>query len=223
MTQESILLKRSRKNGVSGILLAAGESKRMGKLNKLALAVNGIPLIKYMLKQLTDSHLQELIVVLGYHADQAAVWMADPAQKRVINLDYRQGQMSSVHCGLTALTQHYDGVMICLCDLPLLNSDDINVLIENFYQRRKGSILLPTFKGQRGNPIILDYQHRDAILSGQTHLGCKRLIENNPDLVSVMAFANDHVVVDIDTPNDIEKINGRLDKSLTLSANIRNL
>ena len=92
----------------------------MGKLNKLALAVNGIPLIKYMLSQLTNSHLQELVVVLGYRADQAVALMADPAQKRVINLDYQQGQMSSVHCGLKALTENYDGVMICLCDLPLL-------------------------------------------------------------------------------------------------------
>lgn len=92
--------------------------------------------------------------------------------------------------------------MICLADQPLLTPADIDGLIDAFLRRAQGSILVPTYKGQRGNPIVLAAEHRTAILAGERDLGCKRLIERNPDLVETLEMDNDHFVFDLDSPED---------------------
>jgi molybdenum cofactor cytidylyltransferase len=127
----------------------------------------------------------------------------------VINPDYRDGQMSSVHRGLAALSRPCDGVMICLVDLPFLTAQDVNVLIEA-YLRHRGGIIVPTYEGRRGNPIVIAYAHREQILGGGRNLGCKRLIERHPELVTTVPMDTDHVVFDLDTPDDYARLQRRL-------------
>lgn len=191
---------------VSAVLLAAGESRRMGDVNKLELLLDGVPLLRRTAETLLASRLQEIVVVLGHQAEKARDMLKHLPLRFVDNSAYRDGQMTSVYQGLAALTQACDGVMICLSDQPLLQTADVNVLIDAFGQldrgRRQASILVPTYQGRRGNPIILDYQHRQNILNGERNLGCKKLIEKNPELVSSFAMNNNHVVVDLDTPEE---------------------
>jgi len=189
-------------SGVSAILLAAGESRRMGAVNKLTLPIDGQPLLRHSAQTLLASRLQEVVAVLGYEADQAAPLLEDLDVTLVHNERYAEGQMSSVHCGLEALSGACEGVMICLADQPLLTPEDIDALIEAFGRRQQGSILVPTHRGRRGNPIVLAYAHRDEILGGGRDLGCKRLIERNPELVTRLEMETDHVVFDLDTPDD---------------------
>jgi molybdenum cofactor cytidylyltransferase len=187
---------------VSAILLAAGESRRMGTQNKLALPVGGMPLLRRTARTLLASGLQEMVAVLGHEAhamrsllNGLPLWLAE-------NPRYREGQMSSVHCGLDALPNPCDGVMICLADQPLLTPADIDTLIAAFARYARGGILVPTWAGQRGNPIVLDYQQRATILAGGHSLGCRHLIEHMPERVTSFPMANDHVVFDLDTPAD---------------------
>lgn len=187
---------------VSAVLLAAGESCRMGTVNKLGLPVDGVPLLRRTAQLLTCSGLSELVAVLGYQAGRVSALLSGLSVRTVYNESYREGQMASVTAGVTALQQPCDGVMICLADQPLLTVEDIDRLILVFCQRTQGSILVPTYNGERGNPIIFDQRHRSEILRGNRNLGCKRLIEKNPDLVFTVRMANDHVVVDLDTPDD---------------------
>lgn len=202
---------------VSAILLAAGESRRMGVTNKLALAVDGEPLLRRMVKTLVASGLAEVVVVLGHAAQEAQSLLQGLEVRTVVNSDYREGQMSSVHCGLEALQRPCDGVMICLADQPLLTTWDIDALIAAF-SRSSGSIIVPTYEGRRGNPVVLSYAHRAQILGGGRNLGCKRLIERNPDLVTTVEMDNDHVVFDLDTPEDYATLQARLKASPAHSA-----
>jgi len=195
---------------VSGILLAAGESRRMGATNKLTLPVDGRPLLRHAVETLLASRLRELVVVLGHEADRAKKLLKDVNATLVDNEHYREGQMSSVHCGLAALADPCDGVMICLSDQPLLTSGDIDFLIDAFASRERGSILVPTYRGRRGNPIVLANEQRAAILGGGRNLGCKRLIERNPDLVTTVEIDSEHVVFDLDTPEDYAELQRRL-------------
>ena len=195
---------------VSAILLAAGESRRMGAINKLTLMVEGEPLLHRTVRMLQAARLTELVVVLGHQLEEAQVLLQGLGVRSVYNADYREGQMSSVHCGLAALTRPCEGVMICLCDQPLLTTQDIDDLSDAFARRSGGSILVPTYQGRRGNPIVLAYAHRDEILGGERNLGCKRLIERNPELVATIEMDNDHVVFDLDTPEDYENLQVRL-------------
>jgi molybdenum cofactor cytidylyltransferase len=202
---------------VSAILLAAGESRRMSGINKLMLAVEGEPLLRHTVKTLLASRLGEVVVVLGHQAEEARILLHELEVRTVVNSHYREGQMSSVHCGLEALTRPCDGVMICLTDQPLLTAQDIDVLIDAFGQRG-GSIIVPTYQGRRGNPIVFAYAHRAQILGGGRNLGCKRLIERNPDLVRTVEMDTDHVVFDLDTPEDYARLQARLQASPARSA-----
>ena len=202
---------------VSAILLAAGESRRMSGINKLMLAVQGEPLLRHTVKALLASRLGEVVVVLGHQAEEARILLHELEVRTVVNSHYREGQMSSVHCGLEALTRPCDGVMICLTDQPLLTAQDIDALIDAFGQRG-GSIIVPTYEGRRGNPIVFAYAHRAQILGGGRNLGCKRLIERNPDLVRTVEMDTDHVVFDLDTPEDYARLQARLQASPERSA-----
>jgi molybdenum cofactor cytidylyltransferase len=117
--------------------------------------------------------------------------------------------MSSVHCGMAALQQACDALLVCLADLPLLELEDIERLTAAFADCPT-SILVPTYRGERGNPILLAYAHRQQILAGERNLGCKRLIEKNPELVTGVEMDTDHVVFDLDTPDAYIQLQLRL-------------
>ena len=191
---------------VSAIVLAAGESRRMQEQNKLALAIDGMPLLQHTVQTLLASRLQQLVVVLGHEADALRPLLASLPLTLAYNEHYHEGQMSSVHKGLASLTQACDGVMVCLSDQPLLTTEDIDYLIENFEAHSTNPVLVPTYEGKRGNPIILADKHRKAILDGNPNLGCKRFIERHPELVTTIAMPNDHVIIDMDTPEDYVNI-----------------
>ena len=195
---------------VSAILLAAGESRRMGDVNKLTLPVGGVPLLRHTVTRLLDSELHEIAMVTGHEQAAARALLEGLPVTLVSNPCYPEGQMTSVYCGMQALSEPCDGVMVCLSDQPLLEVRDINRLIQAFLEPCPTSVLVPVYQGRRGNPIILAYQHRDVILAGERNLGCRRLIEKNPELVTTLEMDNDHVVFDLDTPSDYQRLMRRL-------------
>ncbi len=197
-------------NGVSAILLAAGESRRMGQTNKLTLPIAGVPLLRHIAVTLLGAHLEEIVVVVGHEAQTARGILAGLPLEVVTNPRYKEGQMTSVDCGMQALRRPCAGVMVCLSDQPLLEISDLNTLVDAFRHHCPSSVLVPTYEGRRGNPIVLASQHRETILNGKRNLGCKRLIENNPELVCRWEMDNDHVVFDLDTPEDVEHMHRRL-------------
>lgn len=201
-------------NGVSAILLAAGESRRMGQVNKLALPIDGVPLLRRTVKALLQAQLREVIVVVGHEQHSVRKLLAGMPVRIVSNERYPEGQMSSVYCGMEALHEPCEGVMVCLSDQPLLESRDINTLVDTFQNIPSCSVLVPTYHGQRGNPIILASQHRSDILNGERNLGCKRFIEKNPDLVTTVEFENDHVVFDLDIPDDYARLQLRFARNM---------
>jgi molybdenum cofactor cytidylyltransferase len=180
----------------------------MGAPNKLTLPVEGQPLLRRTARILLASDLGEIVVVLGHEADRARALLQDLPLTVVENPHYRDGQMSSVHCGLAALEQEAQGVMICLADQPRLTAADINQLIERYQRECTGPVLVPVYEGRRGNPIIIASAQRNAILAGDRNLGCRRIIEKHPELVWPCVVDSDHYVEDIDTPEDYARLAG---------------
>ena len=199
---------------VSAILLAAGESRRMGATNKLTLPVAGQPLLRRTAETLLQAGLRELVVVVGHEQQAARGVLRGLPLHIVYNEDYREGQMTSVHCGMRALQQVCDAVLVCLADLPLLAADDLSRLSAAF-EHCPTSVLVPTFQGERGNPIVLAYAHRQQILAGDRTLGCRRLIEKHPELVTTLEMPNDHLVFDLDTPEAYQRLQQRLAATAT--------
>ncbi len=193
----------------SAILLAAGESRRMGTVNKLALPVAGQPLLRRTAETLLRAGLQELVAVVGHEQQTARGLLRGLPLRIVFNDNYREGQMTSVHCGMGALQHTCDAVLVCLADQPLLDVGDLRRLTSAFAQCPT-SVLVPTYRGERGNPTVLAYAHRRQILAGDRNLGCKRLIRKHPELVTAVEMDNDHLVFDLDTPESYQELQQRL-------------
>jgi molybdenum cofactor cytidylyltransferase len=114
--------------------------------------------------------------------------------------------VSSVRVGLAALEQSADAVMICLGDQPLLTTADLRELQEAYARRPSGSILIPTRAGQRGNPVIIDWQSVRDTLERGLNFGCRHFIDENPERVYRWPAPSDHFVRDVDEPADYQAL-----------------
>jgi CTP:molybdopterin cytidylyltransferase MocA len=111
-----------------------------------------------------------------------------------------------VRAGLAALSGSFDAVIIAPADLPLIGASDLTELIGAFKKRPAGHVVVPVVNGQRGNPIILDDVALAQILASDTNLGCRHLIERQPELVHAFETANTRFVTDLDTVEDVQEL-----------------
>lgn len=194
---------------IGAVLLAAGEGRRMGGMAKPLIRLAGVPLVNRQLIALSGAGVDEVAVVTGYAREEVEAQVQAFPVTLAYNAAYAQGQQRSVHTGLQALNGPFDAVFIVLADQPLITSDDLVELIGAFKRRPAGHIVVPVVEGQRGNPVVLDGLACERILAGGAELGCRRLIERNPELVSVHGTANRHFVVDLDTVDDLRRLEQR--------------
>jgi molybdenum cofactor cytidylyltransferase len=192
---------------LSAIVPAAGMSTRLG-CNKLLLPFKGQPLIAHAMDTLMASKVDEIIVVLGHEAEQVRAAIGDKGVRLVENPDYRLGLSTSVRAGFAAMSVQATGIMIYLADQPLLESGEVDFLIQALAEAGKAnkSIVVPLFRGQRGNPVIVKATYKASLLAITGETGCRRLIKQNPDQVLTVEMETDHVVRDIDTMEAYQRL-----------------
>ena len=190
----------------SAIVLAAGLSRRMGAKNKLLLRTGGAPMIRRVVERVLATGFVEVVVVLGHEASEVALALSGLEVRTVHNAEFASGQVSSVRVGLRALTLPVDAVMICLGDQPLVTTPDLAAELAAYAERPHGSILVPFRGEQRGNPVILDWNSARETLERGTHFGCRRFMDQHPELVYRWPAPNDHYVRDVDEPADYEAL-----------------
>lgn len=190
---------------IGAVLLAAGAGRRMGGRPKALLELGGVPLVLRQLIALSDAGVDELVVVLGHHAQQILPVIEHFPFTVVYNPRPDDGQVSSQRLGLAALNPHLDAVLIALADQPLIGEQDITSLIGAFKKRPEGTaIVVPRVAGQPGNPVIFSDAVREQILAGEGDVGCRQWRSANPRAVHHFETASQRFVVDLDTPDDVE-------------------
>jgi len=195
---------------VGAILLAAGSGSRMGHRPKSLLELGGIALIRRQVIALSGAGVDELVVVLGHHAERIALAVQEFPVTVVHNPDPDAGQVSSLRTGLQALSPKIDTVLVALADQPLINSQDINDLIGAYKKRPTGAqVVQPEVDGQPGNPVMFSGEVREQILAGEARLGCKQWQAAHPEQVHRWATTNQRYRTDVDTPEDIEALAAR--------------
>lgn len=187
---------------VSAVVLAAGLSRRMGDRNKLLLPVGGASLVFRSVVTLLEVRFEEVVVVTGHESAKVGEALASLPVRLVHNSHYVQGQMTSVRAGLEALSKPTRAVMVCLADQPLLTAQDVTAIAEAFFERPGCSVLVPTFEGRRGNPIVLARESAGDILARGANFGCKQFVSQNADLVTTAPMSSDRILVDLDRPED---------------------
>lgn len=192
---------------VGGVLLAAGSGSRMGQRPKGLLELGGVPLIRRQLIALSGAGLDEVVVVLGHHAEHMEPVVQDFPVTLVRNSRPEDGQVSSLRLGLAALSPKLDAVMVALADQPLLGAQDLNDLIGAYKKRPEGTeVVVPTVEGLPGNPVMFSAEVKAAVLAGDANLGCKQWQAQNPQAVYQWATSNKRYRQDVDSPEDIEQL-----------------
>ncbi len=187
---------------LSVVLLAAGESKRMGKLKQL-LPVDGKPLVKFSLEKYLESICDEVVLVVGCEADKvsAGVEQLSGRHVTVFNANYSQGMGTSISKGLEAVSDRASGIMIALADMPCISTKFINSLIY-FWRGDISCIAVPYCGEKRGNPVIFPKSlfGELALLNGVG--GGFSVIENNSRLINRFEVKETDICFDVDTPQD---------------------
>tara|TARA_Y100000590_G_scaffold188326_1_gene214632 strand:- start:2673 stop:3254 length:582 start_codon:yes stop_codon:yes gene_type:complete len=185
---------------ISAILLAAGQSKRMNGENKLAKKIKGIPLLKYALNNILKSSVNEIIIVLGYQSEiiEKLIDKNDKI-KFVFNADFETGMASSIKKGVENLSKKTDAFFISLGDMPSINYNTYDQLIK---YKKNQKIIVPIFKGQKGNPLLFPKSFEKIMLSIQGDHGAKKILENNKKQILNIEINDPGIIKDIDILED---------------------
>ena len=195
---------------VAAIVLAAGQARRMGGLNKLTARFDGNPLVRRVAEQALASQARPVILVTGHRAAEIEAAVAGLGLTLVHNPDYAEGLATSLKAGLAALPADTAAALVVLADMPGVTAETLDRLIAAFQARQGPTIVLPTVGGKRGNPVLWsrDFFPELATISGDT--GARHLLgahEEAIERVEIGAAAG----LDVDTPEALEAAGGRFD------------
>ena len=182
---------------VSAILLAAGMSKRMDGDNKLVKNIKGKPLIIHSVNNILSSCVDELIIVVGHQHKNIEMLVAKNNKiKFVFNKDFPNGIASSIKVGLKKISKQTESFFICLADMPNVNKNIYNNMIKF---KKSNEIIIPTYKGQQGNPVLFSILMKDIIMNIDGDVGAKKIIEMNKDKIFNLETNDINVTVDFNT------------------------
>ena len=186
---------------VAAIVLAAGQSRRMGAINKLLLQVGEHAMIRHVVGQYRAAIDGPITVVTGHDADSVQSQLRDLKVECVFNPDHEKGQQTSVAFGLSHAPDA-DVLLIGLGDQPFLRSSDIRDLVDAHRCISPTKISIPVDEEVRGNPIAVPRALRPNLTADPNRLGCMRFTRENPECVQRHALTAIGFYTDIDTPND---------------------
>jgi molybdenum cofactor cytidylyltransferase len=194
---------------IGALLLAAGQSRRMGGPNKLLAEVDGTPMAAFVARRLLASRARPIIAVLGNQADAVDAALGKLPVERVRNPEFAGGLSTSLKRGIAALPPDLDGVLICLGDMPLISGRHVDRLIAAFNPLEGRAIVVPTRRGKRGNPVLWSRRFFPEMAELAGDVGAKHLIGEHAELVTEVEMENDAILVDIDTPEALAALRQR--------------
>jgi len=196
--------KAKRAPRIAALLLAAGQSRRMGDTNKLLAAVDGVPMVRRAAESLLASTARPVIAVTGHESERVRAALQGLDLVFVDNPDYAQGISASLRHGTAALPHDIDGAVIALGDMPQVTTGHIDRLIAAFDPVEGRSICVPTHHGKRGNPVLWEARFLPEVAAVQGDVGARHLIGEYADLVCEVEMADRGVLLDIDTPEALQ-------------------
>ena len=194
---------------ISAIVLAAGMSRRMEGENKLLLPFGDKTMLETTLGQILASGVGEVVVVTGHEAEQVQGILKNRPVKITFNPDFSTGMTTSIQAGIRAASPEIQGFMICLSDMPLIDSAIYRQLAEVFFEKIKTAprvIVQLVFENTPGNPVIFSAVFKNEILALEHPEGCKPIVQANREFVVRVSVSSDSILRDADTLADFEKV-----------------
>jgi len=192
---------------LTAVILAAGESRRMGSPKALLLH-NHRTFVEHLLDITRHPKIGSQRIVLGAGAEDISQRAGLDPQMTVKNPDWEQGQLSSIQAAIRTLDRSTtDGILICLVDHPLITSALVQELIETFYRAGK-SIVLPVFRGRRGHPVIFAKGLFDELLAAPTEVGARAVVWKHAGDVEEVPTEEEGTVLNLNDPDTFRNAMG---------------
>jgi molybdenum cofactor cytidylyltransferase len=192
------------KSGVSAVVLAAGMSRRMGTPKQL-LRIDGKTILEHTLENVSASKVSEIVLVLGHAAESVEKEISRDRIRVARNLDYQQGMGTSLRTGLAALNADTSAALIVLADQPFVRPDTLNQLI-TCHQKLKPQIIIPLYKGFRGNPVLLDRSVFPELKELSGDVGCRAIFGSHTENICKLPVEDMGILLDIDSPEEYQKL-----------------
>ena len=194
---------------VAAIVLAAGQSRRMGALNKLLAEVDGAPMLAKVVEEALDSSARCVYVVTGFERSRVEAVLADRDVRPVHNPDFEQGISTSIAAGLSSLPAEVEGALICLGDMPAVSAEVLDRIIAAFDPGRGVEICVPTCCGKRGNPVLWSRRFFADIRRIRGDVGARHLIGEHAEVVREVPIDDASILLDVDSPEALARVSGR--------------
>ena len=188
------------------IILAAGTARRMGS-NKLIADLGGKPVLVHVIDAVEAAGLGPPLIVLGHAAEAVRAVVGARCANFVDAPGYRGGMAHSIAAGITALPPEAVATIICLGDMPFT---DPRILRRLAAGAAADAILVPVHAGRRGNPVLWGSAYFQQLASLRGDVGARQLLDMFADRVSMIDWSDDSIHVDIDTPDMLARLGGRL-------------
>jgi molybdenum cofactor cytidylyltransferase len=188
---------------VAAILLAGGESSRMGTAKPL-LEWGGNTLIEYQLAQLKEPPVDRLVVVLGHRADEVLPYVREIGAQALINELYAEGRASSLRLGAAALPDETTAILVLSVDQP--RPHDVIARLVDAHRLSGSLITVPTYDEKRGHPPLLDGSLLPELREvNEATQGLRAVIERHAADVNELPFETSAVLLDLNRPQEYQQ------------------
>lgn len=192
---------------ISSVVLAAGRSTRMGE-PKQVMRIRGKPLLRIVLETLRKAKVDETVVVLGPDAGRIMEEVGIKGERVVVNPRQSEGMSSSLRLGLRSLSPDTTAAVVVLGDMPLLSPSTVNRIIDG-YLSKGAPVVVPTYRGVRGNPVLFARSVFPEIMKIRGDVGARSVVDSQGGAVLEVPVADEGVMVDIDTQSDYGRVAAR--------------
>ena len=188
---------------INAIILAAGESKRMGKPKPL-LRIKNKTFLEQIIFELKLSDINRITVVLGADAEKIKNSIDLSGINIVFNEDYRNGQLSSLIAGLKDIHEEVEAILVFLVDNPFITKEIVNKIISKF-KEANSAIIVPVFNKKRGHPALFSKSVFNDIISAPKDQGARYVIYSNREKTFELKMNEKEILAGINTPEDYKK------------------
>jgi molybdenum cofactor cytidylyltransferase len=195
---------------VGAIILAGGSSARMGSAKQL-LPLGDSTVLERTIANVRGAEVNEIVLVLGASAEtirrQLPLSLLEGLNV-VVNRAHREGMSSSLRAGISALDQGTEAALIILGDQPFIRSQTMDQVIKA-YRRDQAQIVIPSFHGTRGNPVLLDRSVFSEVMALEGDVGSRAIFCNHLEGIAKVEVEDEGILLDIDDPDDYDRLRGK--------------
>jgi molybdenum cofactor cytidylyltransferase len=190
---------------IAGLILAAGESSRMGT-PKATLTYRGCTFLERIVQTLREGGLTRIVVVLGHRAEEIQQQVKMEAAQVVINPAYRFGQTSSLQAGLQSLVaDDLHAVLLCLVDHPAVSAETVKRIVATF-RECDAPVVIPTYHGRRGHPVLIGRQLFEELLGLTSDVGADSVVRRYRPASQFVEVEDEGIVIDVDDPESYRRL-----------------